>query len=484
MPEIHRHNSSYTPASVGIGMVHIGLGAFHRAHQAVYIERWLNRNGGGNWGICAANIRSNKALVDQLDAQHCRYHVAENQDSRHVTLREVNAIREVLFAGENTDSLLQRLVAPDTRIVTLTVTEKGYYLVPSEQRLRLEDPAIMHDIAHPQSPKTTPGILLEALRRRRAQGIPAFAVLCCDNMPDNGMRTRLAVSELAQCQSAELAEWIRTEVAFPGSMVDRIVPAMTEETRQRLDRELDCQDPAAVVCEAFSQWVVEDNFPLGRPDWEAEGVQMVADVHPFETMKLRLLNGSHSLLAYVGLLGGWQSVAEAIADPGMQALVRRYMCEEAAPTLTLPAGVDVAAYAEQLLLRFSNDSLQHRLMQIAMDGSQKLPQRWLQGALERLAEGGSVEVTALGVAAWMRHVAGLDLQGRAQPVDDPMAARFAQLHEVHGAPQARVDALLSMQDIFPEALASDTRFRHAVQQAYLRLAQDGVSVCLRQISQD
>jgi fructuronate reductase len=483
MSEISRFNSRYAPASVGVGIVHIGLGAFHRAHQAVYIERWLNRHGGGDWGICAANIRSNKALVEQLNAQQGQYHVAEYQDSSHVSLREVNAIRDFIFAGEDVSVLLQRLVAPQTRIVTLTVTEKGYYLVPAEQRLRLEDPAIAHDIAHPQSPQTAPGILLEALRQRRAKGVPAFAVLCCDNMPDNGLRTRQAVIELAQCHSAELAEWIRTEVAFPCSMVDRIVPAMTEESRQALARELDCQDPAAVVCEAFSQWVVEDHFPLGRPDWEAEGVQMVADVSPFETMKLRLLNGSHSLLAYVGLLGGWHTVAEAVADPAMEAMLRLYMCDEAAPTLSLPDDVDVAAYAEQLLARFANDSLKHRLAQIAMDGSQKLPQRWLQGAQERLAQGGSIRATALGVAAWMHHVSGSDLQGNPHAVDDPQAARFEQLHAIHATPQARVDALLKMRELFPEALATDTGFRQAVLRAYLRLEQEGVGVCLSEIAE-
>ncbi|MCH4565479.1 mannitol dehydrogenase family protein [Halomonas sp. EGI 63088] len=481
MNEVLRVNSRYLPENIGTGIVHIGLGAFHRAHQAVYLERWLNRLDDSDWGICAANIRSNRALVDSLKAQKYCYHVAEFKDSERVTLREVNAIRETLFSGEDKRSLIDKLVASITRIVTLTVTEKAYYIVPAEQRLNLDDPAILHDIEYPHSPKTVPGILLEALRLRREQGVAPFTVLCCDNMPENGSRTKLAVTELASYQSEDLADWIRSEVAFPNSMVDRIVPAMTDETRESLERDIGIDDPAAIVCEAFSQWVIEDNFPLGRPNWETVGVQMVADVRPFETMKLRMLNGSHSLLAYVGLLGGWQTVAEAIADPDMTMLIRRYMHEEAAPTLTMPSGVVLATYGDELITRFTNDSLQHQLIQIAMDGSQKLPQRWLQGAEAALAEGRSIPVTALGVAAWMHYVSGLGLNGTAHRVDDPLATSFSQIYAQHLEAEARVEALLSMNEIFPASLARLPRFRQLVLDAYLALARDGAASCMRNL---
>ncbi|RDL44285.1 mannitol dehydrogenase family protein [Marinomonas piezotolerans] len=478
MITVQRSHSTYTPDNVGVGIVHIGLGAFHRAHQAVYIEKNLNRNLGGDWGICAVNIRSNNQLVDQLKANDCRYHIAEYQDSQHVELREVNAIREALFAGEDKAPLFDRLVSPSTKIVTLTVTEKGYYLTPSEKALRQDDPHIQHDIAHPTAPKTAPGILVEALHRRRELGLPPFTVLSCDNMPSNGRLTREAVCSLARHRSTELAEWIESNVAFPSSMVDRIVPAMSDASRERLQVELQCNDLNAVMCESFSQWVVEDHFPQGRPDWENDGVQMVKDVHPFETMKLRLLNGSHSLLAYVGLAANYQTVAEAVADNRFAQLIRHYMNVEASPTLDLPESVDVEAYIERLVGRFGNDSLQHQLAQIAMDGSQKIPQRWLNGALERLDQHADIEATALGVAAWLAFVRGKDQAGRTYTVDDPMAETFSELHARCQDANQLVSEALKLDDIFPRQLALNETFSKAVLKAYQTIISSGVAACL------
>jgi fructuronate reductase len=265
-------------------------------------------------------------------------------------------------------------------------------------------------------------------------------------------------------------------VAFPSCMVDRIVPAMDEESFRRLEQ-LDCHDRAAVVSESFSQWVVEDHFPLGRPDWEVEGVQMVDDVRPFETMKLRMLNGSHSLLAYVGLLAGHESVFEAVSDGRLARLIERYMTEEAVPTLDMPAGIDLMKYAEDLRARFANDSLQHRLRQIAMDGSQKLPQRWLLGAQQLLDQGRGIDCTALGIAAWI-HYCTQPLPGRpAHVVDDPLSATFADLAgRFDGV--SRVDAFLGLDEIFPPALSARPAFRDAVHRAYSALARDGVDELL------
>lgn len=464
-----------TPAPA-IGIVHLGLGAFHRAHQAVYLQRHHNRHGQGGWGLCSANLRSNSALVEQLRDQACTYHVAEYCDREQATLRQINVLREALYVGEggqDLERLLQRMAAPATCIVTLTVTEKGYCLSPANGQLRLDDPVIAHDLAHPQAPRSAPGIVLEALRRRRVAGTPAFTVLCCDNMPDNGQRTRAAVSGLARAQDADLAQWIDTQVAFPSSMVDRIVPAMDADAFTHLEQQLGCADRAAVVCESFSQWVIEDHFPLGRPGWEAEGVQMVADVQPFETMKLRMLNGSHSLLAYVGLLAGHRTVCEAIADPALARFIRRYLLDEAAPTLAVSAGIDLPTYANQLLARFANDSLQHPLRQIAMDGSQKLPQRWLHGAQHLLEQGRGIACTALGVAAWIRCCTQA-LPGAAAPLaNDPLHATYADLAtRWQGA--ALVDAFLDLQDVFALELAERPALRDAVQQAYAALARDGL----------
>jgi len=473
--------SEHAPATVGI--VHLGLGAFHRAHQAVYLERNLTRHGGGPWGIASANIRSNRHLVELMRERDQRYHVAEYADSETLTLREITAIRETYYAGpggEDLEALLTRMSEPAVRIVTLTVTEKGYHLDPADGRLLLDAEPIRHDIASPTRPQSAPGMLVEALARRLAAGTPAFTVLCCDNMPDNGKRTRRAVVELARRRDPALAAWIADAVAFPSSMVDRIVPAMSETDFERL-RALDVDDPAAVTCEAFSQWVIEDDFPKGRPDWEHDGVQMVADVAPFESMKLRMLNGSHSLLAYLGVLAGIETVADAICRAEFVGLLRRYMRDEAAPTLNMPEGTDLGAYADILLARFANDSLHHRLQQIAMDGSQKLPQRWLAGARARLDAGGNIDCTALGVAAWIRYTAGSNLQGVRHPVDDPLAETFAALHASHGEPEPLIAAFLALDSVFDQSLANDPRFERAVLGAYRTLDGQGVVAALYQL---
>ncbi|WP_163558974.1 mannitol dehydrogenase family protein [Halomonas sp. NO4] len=490
MSEVQRVPAA--PASGRIGIVHLGLGAFHRAHQAVYLERYRQHSGDSVWGVSAANLRGGVALVDALREAGHRYHVAEYRDREHLTLREIGVIEETHFTGQDKsaggdgegrwgrdrEALLARLTSGDVRLVTLTVTEKGYFLNPATGSLLSEDPMIAADIATPQAPCTAPGLLVEALARRRALGLAPFTVLSCDNMPNNGKRTRAAVVQLAMHRDASLADWIARAVAFPCSMVDRIVPAMTEADFARL-AELDVDDPNAVVCETFAQWVVEDNFPQGRPDWEAVGVETVADVAPFETMKLRLLNGSHSLLAYLGAPEGIATVVDAVRHPDLRALLHRYMLEEAAPTLAMPEGTDLAAYAESLLSRFANDSLQHRLHQIAMDGSQKLPQRWFEGARHCYRLGEAAPCVALGTAAWIRYTAGRDRQGQAYTVDDPLAWRFAELHERHGGDvPALVAAFLGMDDIVPPALAAAPGFADAVTAAYRTLADQGLDAAL------
>ncbi|MEL0635862.1 mannitol dehydrogenase family protein [Marinomonas sp. TI.3.20] len=478
MVSIKRINSLYSPENIEVGIVHIGLGAFHRAHQAVYIEKNLNRNMGGAWGICSVNIRSNKTLVDQLETNNCRYHIAEYTDSQHVDLREINAIREALYAGDDKEVLFERLLSSNTKIVSLTVTEKGYYLKPADKKLRLDDPSIQHDLKYPTQPKTVPGILVEALYRRREIGLAPFTILSCDNMPNNGELTRQAVCELASYRSDEFAQWIQSNVAFPSSMVDRIVPAMTDESRKRLQEDVNCDDQNTVICEAFSQWVVEDNFSLGRPDWENDGVQMVKDVHPFETMKLRLLNGSHSLLAYIGLAANYTTIAKTIEVPEFANLIRHYMVAEAAPTLNMPKDIDVSAYIESLIQRFSNDSLHHQLSQIAIDGSQKIPQRWLTSTQERLSLQQNVSVVALGVAAWILYVRGQDLVSNQHVVDDPMAEQLSECYSQSDKPDMVINNVLALKDIFPKGLMENTSFYQAVLTAYQVLIEHGVMACL------
>lgn len=466
MAEITRKSTRYRPEAVGIGIVHLGLGAFHRAHQAAYVESWLNRNGGGDWGICAANIRSNAAVVRQLESQNFRYHLAAYASRSLVELIEISAIRRALFARDDPRELLEQMTAEQTRIVSLTVSEKGYYLSPATGTLLVDAPEIRHDLRHPSTPRTAPGLVLEALRRRRALNIPPFTVLCCDNMPDNGPRTQQAICTLAAAHSKELERWIADCVAFPASMVDRIVPAVTDATLKEIESLLGFQDMAAVATEAFSQWVIEDRFCAGRPDWESEGVEMVSDVAPYETLKLRLLNGAHSLLAYVGLLRNRNTVAEAIADDRIAELLRVYL-SEARSSLDPLAGLDVDAYIESLVKRFENDALEHRLSQIAMDGSQKLPQRWLLGARDNLERGHATTATAAAVGAWMVYVSGTDSAGRRWNVDDPMADKLAACGRDNRTAAAVVDALLAIVEVFPERVRTDRAFRDSVLTAFI-----------------
>ena len=471
MPATRRTRSLYAPESVATGIVHIGLGAFHRAHQAWYIERWLNSHRGGPWGICAANIRSNRQVVEQLQAQQGRYHVVAWSDRNNAEVTEVRSIREALFAGDDKSGLLERLTHPATRIVSLTVTEKAYCLSPATGELSTDDPGIRHDLDQHAAPRTVPGLLTEALRRRREKSLSPFTVLCCDNMPDNGERTLRAVTALAAERDPALADWIRSEVPFPSTMVDRIVPAVTDQMRRDMTALIGSPDPAAVACEAFTQWVVEDRFASGRPDWESVGVEMVSDVAPFEIMKLRMLNGAHSLLAYVGLAMGRRTVSEAIADPTLNTLVRDYFTETA-PTLAATPGTTPENYAGQLLARFANDALEHQLSQIAMDGSQKIPQRWLHGAAANLASGRPIRATALGIAAWFSYVRGRNDEGATWQVDDPLAQRLRACHDQHTDARDIAAALLAISDVFPQSLAERPQFRAAVLEAFRQMTSD------------
>jgi fructuronate reductase len=463
------------PGSLGTGIVHLGIGAFHRAHQAVFTEEAVAA-AGGDWGICGVSQRS-RGVVDQLRPQDGLYSVLERGER--TSLRVVGAVRDLLFAAEEGERLQALLAAPTTRLVTLTVTEKGYRHDPATGRLRRADPEVAADLAGDGLPRTVVGQLVRGLAARRAADAGPVTLLSCDNLPANGEVLRGLVADfcaaLPAAEGEPLAAWIAESVCFPSSMVDRIVPATTDDDRAEAARLLGLDDHGVVVTEPFRQWVVEDRFAAGRPAWERAGAVLTADVAPYEAMKLRLLNGSHSTLAYLGALAGHAHVADAMRDPGIAAVVADLMAHDVEPTLAVPDGFDAGAYQRELIERFHNPALRHRTVQIAMDGTQKLPQRLLGTIADRLAAGAEPRSACLGVAAWMRFVWVRQAEdGSPLPVDDPLAERLGQLTAQAATPAAVVDALLSLDEVFGEDLPTNETFRALVTEGLEALTKGGV----------
>jgi len=468
---------AYDRDAVSPGIVHLGIGAFHRAHQAVYVDAALGAGETG-FGIIAASLRS-PGTRDALTPQDGLYALAVKSEEGE-RLRVIGSVRRLLVAPENPAALVAAMADPRTRIVSLTVTEKGYCHDPATGELNEDHPDIRADLAAPARPRSASGFIVEALRLRRAAGTAPFTVLTCDNLPANGETVRRVVRRHAELRGADLGAFVAGEVAFPSTMVDRIVPATTDVDRAAVAGRLGLLDAWPVVTEPFSQWVIEDRFTLGRPRFEAFGVELVPDVAPYETMKLRLLNGSHSTLAYLGYLAGYETIAETVADEAFARLAKGLMDEETGPTLSLPPGADVESYKRSLMARFRNQALRHRTWQIAMDGSQKLPQRLLAAARARLAEGAPIARIALGVAAWMRYVTGVDEKGAPIEVRDPLATRLRALADAAGRDAARLSReLAGIREVFGDDLPRDNRFTEPVATALALLFEAGAKEAVR-----
>jgi fructuronate reductase len=469
----------YDRGALTTGLVHLGVGAFQRAHQAMYTEAALNA-GDARWGIVGASLRS-PAVRDALKPQDNLYALSV-RGAEGERLQVIGAIKDVLVAPEDPEALLGALTDPAVKIVTLTVTEKGYCYDPATTMLDEAHPDIVHDLTEPARPRSVPGFLVEALRRRREAHIHSFTVLCCDNLPHNGRTVASIVTRFAALRDPALAGYIANEVAFPSTMVDRITPATTPADRAAVSGALGLEDAAPVVTEPFSQWVIEDRFPGGRPDWGIAGAEFVTDVAPYENMKLRLLNGSHSTLAYLGYLAGYETVADTMQDASYRRLAEGVM-DDAAATLKMPPGADVAAYKRALMERYANPALRHRTWQICMDGSQKLPQRLLGSIRDRLAANAPVDRLVMGVAGWMRYVTGIDEQGKPIDVRDPLSARLRAIADEAGLVAERLaPALLDVREIFSPELAADPRFRAAVTDALARIIAKGAKAAVAQSS--
>ncbi|MDJ0978186.1 MAG: mannitol dehydrogenase family protein [Erythrobacter sp.] len=402
----------YDRDAQSIGIVHFGIGAFHRAHQAWYTDLAMDAGDRG-WAISGVSLRS-AAVADQLNPQHGLYTLTERSGENAAT-RVIAAVREVLVAARDRDAIIARVASPDCHIVSFTVTEKGY----ARSGAGTLDLSLAQKSFYP--------LLSEALERRRGAGLPGVTLLCCDNLPDNGRTLEQLMAQWTAARAPDLDEWIAQHCTFPSSMVDRIVPRSTGEDRTWLAERLGVEDDGAIFTERFSQWVIEDRFAGPRPAWEQHGAQLVSDVAPYETAKLRMLNGAHSFLAYCGLQRGHAYVHEAMADAELGAMARSLMLEEAAPTVDAAPDQDLNGYAAELLERFRDPALRHRLDQIAMDGTQKIPQRWLDTIAWHASRGSDAPAIRQAFAAWLWHLH----DGRF--VDDPMGDELQALVRKGGA---------------------------------------------------
>jgi fructuronate reductase len=404
----------YDRAAQVAGIVHIGIGAFHRAHQAVYTDDAM-RAGDRDWGIIGVSLRSGDVAA-QLNPQDGLYTVS-TRSAAGSGLRLIGAVQKVLVAADDPQAVIGAIAAPTTHIVSFTVTEKGY--------LRRPDGSL--DLAAAIGGSSLYRFVAAGLAARKAAGLSGLTLLSCDNLAGNGGVLRRLMREYLAAYHPDLSAWFDGECTCPATMIDRIVPATTDADRAAVEAALGARDEGAVVTEGFSQWVIEDDFAGPRPRWEQVGAELVADVAPYETAKLRMLNGAHSALAYIGLGAGHDFVHQAIADPDIRPVIDRLLREEAAPTIDAAPGQDLAAYTDALLDRFANPALNHRLIQIAMDGSQKIPQRWLETLAWHQARGQRCPSLEAAIAAWIAFLRS------DHPIDDPLADK---LREAAAGPDA------------------------------------------------
>lgn len=444
----------YDRSQVAPAIVHLGVGAFHRAHQAVMTEAVL-ASGDLAWGIVGAGLMTS-GTKDALAPQDGLYTLVERAAGSE-KLQVIGAIIELLGGATDLGQVLARMCDARTRIVSLTVTEKGYYLDPASGKLQLQAPAIQADLATPATPRTILGLIVQALKQRKANGIAPFTVLSCDNLPSNGKTAKAAVLAFAREIDVELAAWIETQVSFPCSMVDRITPATTDADRAYVNAQLGMLDAWPIMTEGFVQWVIEDNFTMGRPDWTLGGAVFSNEIEAWENMKLRCLNGAHSTLAYLGQLTGRETVADAMQMPLITDLLDR-LWAEVLEVLHAPAGVNPQDYVEQLKQRFCNPALKHRTAQIAMDGSQKLPQRLLATLRERIAAGRPSPALATAMAAWM-HFAVKTAHTPGAVLNDPLSSDILAQARASNDSAAIIDNLLGLNKIFGSDLKTQAGFK-------------------------
>ena len=465
---ILRANPEFDTDKLRPRILHIGFGAFARAHQMVYLQEGLNKVG-GDWGVVACRLNSGAEELTELDRAGHTYTVAEI-DAETVTARKIGVVADTCHPRrDGLDALLNLIASEPLSVISLTITEKGYCV--RNGHLDLDNKGIRDDLQNPEAPGTAIGVIVEGLKRRREKGLSGLTVLSCDNQPDNGPLVRSAVLGFAHQRDTKLADWIDANVSFPATMVDRVVPALDDYGRNLLKEINDGEaDENGIVCEPFRQWVIEDDFVAGRPPFADGGAMLTDDVRPFEMMKLRMLNGAHTFLAMLGNLAGHQTIADCMADPVFRDATLKIMCDEQRPTLPPIDGVDLDTYAEELITRFTNPKLKHRTAQIAWDTSQKLPQRILHGISWHLESNTHWPLLALAIAGWIRFVK-VKAEERGK-LTDPMADELLKIARENDG-DALVHVMLANEAIFDEELRREQAFRSTIVGAYRYIVEKG-----------
>ncbi|MFG6666316.1 mannitol dehydrogenase family protein [Halomonas sp. HNIBRBA4712] len=467
---------SHDRRDVSAGIVHIGVGGFHRAHQAMYLDTLMNQGEALDWGIVGVGVMpGDKRMQEILSRQDHLYTLVVKHADGTYEPRVIGSMVDYLFAPDDPEAVIEAMADPAIRIVSLTVTEGGYNVHPVSGAFNLDNPLIQRDLADPERPVSTFGLVVEALVRRRARGVAPFTVMSCDNIQGNGDVARRMFTAFASARDSELGEWLAREVAFPNSMVDRITPVTAPGDIEELERRFGVEDAWPVVCEPFTQWVLEDHFPLGRPPFEAVGVQLVDDVEPFELMKLRLLNASHQALTYFGYLAGYRYAHEVCQDPLFVEFLRRYMKEEGEPTLSPVPGIDLDAYQRTLIERFANPEIKDTLARLCAESSDRIP-KWLVPVIRhQLASDGDVALSAAVVASWARYAEGVDEQGA--PIEVVDALREPLMAIARGN-RTRPEAFVENRDLFGD-LADSPRFMAAYLEALSLLHERGARATLQ-----
>lgn len=452
---------NYDRSAVKAGIMHMSVGGFHRSHQAVYLDDALALGGNDDWGLCGIGmLPQDKDNIEALRAQDGLYSVLE-RNANEDKLRVVGSMVEVMHAPSDPQAVLKRLIDPSIRILSLTVTEKGYFYNTAGD-LDQTHPAIQGDLANPEKPATFYGYLAAALAARKANGDKPFTVMSCDNLPGNGHLTQKLVLQFAALKDAGLAAWIKENVSFPNAMVDRITPVTTPAIVSLVEEQFNVADQWPVVCEDFRQWVLEDDFCNGRPSFDKAGAQMVANVEPYEKMKVRLLNGSHSALSYISYLMGYREVDKAMADPLISGFVRAYMDNDITPSVPDVPGIDLDAYKAKLIERFSNPAIADQVQRLAEDGSQKIPNAILPCIAYQLNHGGSIKFASLALAGWFRYLTGVDENLEPIAIKDPRAEKLTAAVKVSPLDPVPV---LGLSDVFGHELPQSQELVDALRAA-------------------